>query len=511
MRAAMACRIGVSGIDSRLRGARRQRRARGCGRCGRCRERCVQSTPSSRREPPGARRDRGRVRSRIAPRAVASAIARFGVDRLPRRVAAARRRRRRTSRGAPRPAAASTRSPRRPRAGRPASARPRGCAACRASRLSISSVAFSPSSRNSASPGRTASPSAFSHSTNVPSSMFQPSRGIVTGIGIDLTPPAGRESRSTIACRVRHDGGLQRRAVRRRRVQRRSAGGSARRGRRSRGRRPAPRSPRRCRTARTPRPRSAAGPVFATERQDRLDVERRDRPRVDHLDRDALASPASRTPSSVCGTIRASATTVTSLALAHDRRLAELDLVVVLRHRPLDARAARDARGTAPGRRSAARGAAAPWRRTGVDGHDDAQAGEVGVHAGSSCRSGASPPSGRCRCSRAAGPASSAGRCDMYCILAIWLTISPTPSRTKSANMKSIDRPRAGHRRAARRGRRSRARRSACRTAARGRTARTARRSSGSCRRARRCLRPGRRSPGSRPSRPRALRASPAM
>ena len=26
----------------------------------------------------------------------------------------------------------------------------------------------------------------------------------------------------------------------------------------------------------------------------------------------------------------------------------------------------------------------------------------------------------------------------MYCILAIWLTISPTASRTKSANMKSI-------------------------------------------------------------------------
>ena len=26
---------------------------------------------------------------------------------------------------------------------------------------------------------------------------------------------------------------------------------------------------------------------------------------------------------------------------------------------------------------------------------------------------------------------------DMYCILAIWLTISPTESRTKSANMKS--------------------------------------------------------------------------
>ena len=34
---------------------------------------------------------------------------------------------------------------------------------------------------------------------------------------------------------------------------------------------------------------------------------------------------------------------------------------------------------------------------------------------------------------------------DMYCILAIWLTISPTASSTKSANMKSMTGRRAGH------------------------------------------------------------------
>ncbi len=101
------------------------------------------------------------------------------------------------------------------------------------------------------------------------------------------------------ACDAVHAGDdrrFQRRAVRRRRERPVAAGGSARRGRRSRGRRPARRSPRRCRTGRTPRRRSAAGPSSRTDAQDRLDVERRDRARVDHLDRDALAPPARRTP-----------------------------------------------------------------------------------------------------------------------------------------------------------------------------------------------------------------------
>ena len=52
--------------------------------------------------------------------------------------------------------------------------------------------------------------------------------------------------------------------------------------------------------------------------QDRLGVERRDRARIDHLDRDALARRAARPPPARRRDHRASATTVTSRALAHD-------------------------------------------------------------------------------------------------------------------------------------------------------------------------------------------------
>ena len=61
---------------------------------------------------------------------------------------------------------------------------------------------------------------------------------------------------------------------------------------------------------------------------DRVDVERRDRARVDHLDRDAFAGQSLARLRASCCTISARATTVTSLALAHDGRLAERDLVV---------------------------------------------------------------------------------------------------------------------------------------------------------------------------------------
>src|SRR5665213_1705198 len=64
------------------------------------------------------------------------------------------------------------------------------------SRHSISSVAFSPSRVNSASPGLTDSPSCLSQPTKTPSSMFQPRRGIVISTAIAtsgcvLTCPIG--------------------------------------------------------------------------------------------------------------------------------------------------------------------------------------------------------------------------------------------------------------------------------------------------------------------------------
>src|SRR5437763_12501538 len=86
------------------------------------------------------------------------------------------------------------------------------------SRLSISSVAFSLSRLNTRSPGRTASPSCFNQPANVPSSMFQPRRGMVIGIGMALSLGYQFADRLGDGFLVRHDGGLQRRAVRRRAV-----------------------------------------------------------------------------------------------------------------------------------------------------------------------------------------------------------------------------------------------------------------------------------------------------
>ena len=93
----------------------------------------------------------------------------------------------------------------------------------------------------------------------------------------------------------------------------------------------------------------------------------------------------------------------------------------------------------------------------------------------SSCPSDASPPSARCRCSRASRigivqPAAAH-------VLHLGDLVDDLAERVEDeiGEHEIDDRPRAGHRRAARRGRRSRVRRSACRTAARGRTWRTAR------------------------------------
>ena len=216
---------------------------------------------------------------------------------------------------------ADSRSPLRPPRCRPLWARRRGCASMPASRLSISSVAFSLSRRRARRPARTGSPSAFSQPTNVPSSMFQPRRGTVIGIAMFDTHSA---TRSRIACTIASTSGttaaLQRRAVRRRRVQPvqpadrgvevveaavrdlgRDLRADAERGERlvhdqqpaglrHRLQRSSPRRAGRPCAGRSPRPRSLRRPASRRLR--------------------ALAAPCS-----------ASATTVTSRALADDRRL----------------------------------------------------------------------------------------------------------------------------------------------------------------------------------------------
>ena len=148
----------------------------------------------------------------------------------------------------------------------------------------------------------------------------------------------------------------------------------------------------------------------ATEREDRLDVERRDAcagrsarprcPRAASVSR-GLQRLLDHQRQRDDGDVR---------ALADDGRLAERDLVVLLGHRPLDA--SRLAVFEEEHRVVAAQGVRE--QPLGVVGRRRARrrAGRgSGRTSGSSCPSGASPPSGRCRCSRAAGSASSAGRC----------------------------------------------------------------------------------------------------
>ena len=135
---------------------------------------------------------------------------------------------------------------------------------------------------------------------------------------------------------------------------------------------------------------------------------------------------------------------MTSRALANDRCPAKLDLVVCVGNRTLDAQKLavfqKDDRVVAAQRvfqqplgivgASTARPPAGPGN---------------GRTSDSNCPSDAWPPNGRCRCSPGARTGILSRPLLMYWILAIWLMISPTASSTKSANMKSIDRARAGH------------------------------------------------------------------
>src|SRR5579883_1868781 len=84
-----------------------------------------------------------------------------------------------------------------------------------ASFASMSWVAFSPSRVNSGSPARIGSPSPLSQPTKTPSSMFQPSRGMVMAMAM-----ASRSLADQVAdgagdrVRIGDDGGLERGAVR---------------------------------------------------------------------------------------------------------------------------------------------------------------------------------------------------------------------------------------------------------------------------------------------------------
>ena len=79
-------------------------------------------------------------------------------------------------------------------------------------------------------------------------------------------------------------------------------------------------------------------PVLATERGDRLDVQRRDRPRVDQLDRDALACQLVADRERLMNH-QGQGDDRDVGPLADDRRLAELDHLVLARgDRPLEAK-----------------------------------------------------------------------------------------------------------------------------------------------------------------------------
>src|SRR5262245_281036 len=85
---------------------------------------------------------------------------------------------------------------------------------------STSCVVFSHSSVKSGSPARTESPSRLSQPPKVPSSMFQPRRGIVIAMAMALASLRYELSDGADdAVLVGHDGRFERRAVRGRRVE----------------------------------------------------------------------------------------------------------------------------------------------------------------------------------------------------------------------------------------------------------------------------------------------------
>ena len=165
------------------------------------------------------------------------------------------------------------------------------------SRLSISWVALSPSRLKRGSPAATRWPSLLSQPTKVPSSMFQPSRGIVTSLA--MTSFFHHSAmRSRIACAmesgVGHDGGFQAWAIG---------------GRREGAVEPADRRVEIVETmvgqlggdlgtdaARGERLVDDQQPAGLGDRAtDRLDVERSDGPRIDQLDRDPSLASRSQT------------------------------------------------------------------------------------------------------------------------------------------------------------------------------------------------------------------------